>query len=130
MHRALLGLIAAAAFTVPAQAQEFTASSFSASSGFGNVRFVAPAPPGSVVIGNGINRGHRRHIRVGDVLATNGLGYAGGYYDGGDYDANRSFDPDKWNDWWHDRPDRAFPRWVQHNEDCERVWYSGGGWRC
>jgi hypothetical protein len=45
---------------------------------------------------------------------------------------NRSWDPDSYNDWWHDRPDRAYPRWVQHNENCtpDRMWWSGSGWHC
>jgi hypothetical protein len=52
-----------------------------------------------------------------------------GYYDP---NFNRSWDSDSYNDWWHDRPDRAFPRWVQHNEGCEpdRMWWSGNGWHC
>lgn len=56
---------------------------------------------------------------------------AWGYYFG-DYDANRSFDPNRWNDWWHDRPDRSFPRWVQNNQNCapDRMWWSGNGWHC
>jgi hypothetical protein len=43
---------------------------------------------------------------------------------------NRTFEPDSYNDWWHDRPDRAYPRWMQSNRDCQRMWWSGGGWRC
>jgi hypothetical protein len=56
---------------------------------------------------------------------------AWGYYEG-DYDGNRQFDEHKWNDWWHDRPDRSFPRWVQTNQNCapERMWWSGSGWHC
>ena len=46
------------------------------------------------------------------------------------YHNNRSFSPDSYNDWWHDRPDRAYPRWMQNNQDCKRLWWSGGGWRC
>ena len=58
-----------------------------------------------------------------------------GYLDYGDYDANRSFDPDKWNDWWHERPSRAYPRWVQDAHargtcEPERMWWSGSGWHC
>ena len=66
-----------------------------------------------------------------DLTATLAYGY-GGYNDYGDFDGNRSFDPDKWNDWWHDRPDRAFPRWVWNNQNCapDRMWSSGSGWRC
>lgn len=45
---------------------------------------------------------------------------------------NRGWDPDSFNDWWHDRPDRAYPRWVQHNQNCtpDRMWWSGSGWHC
>lgn len=35
-----------------------------------------------------------------------------------------------YNDWWHERPHRSFPRWVRNNEGCERQWWSGGVWRC
>jgi hypothetical protein len=133
MHRALLGFAASAAIltSAPAPAQSAAASSFTTSSGIRDIRFVSPP----VEIGPGrylpVQRGgHRRHIRVGDeVLAGYGYG-AGGYYDYGDYDANRSFAPDKWNDWWHDRPDRAFPRWMSRNQDCARRWYSGDVLTC
>src|SRR3954447_2532760 len=49
-----------------------------------------------------------------------------------DFDGNRAFDPDKYNDWWHERPWRAYPRWVQNNRDCtpDRMWQGGGVWRC
>jgi hypothetical protein len=43
---------------------------------------------------------------------------------------NRSWEPSSYNDWWHDRPDRAFPRWMQSNQDCQRQWQGGGVWRC
>jgi hypothetical protein len=43
---------------------------------------------------------------------------------------NRSWQPDSYNDWWHDRPDRAFPQWMSHNQDCARPWYSGDTLRC
>jgi hypothetical protein len=149
MDRALLGIVAIAAIAAvsPAQGQTVAASSFTASSGFGRGGFVNP--PIEVGPGHYLpmqHAGHSRHIHVGDDgrdrsdrrdAFDNGsniaYGYgAGGYYDYGDYDANRSFDPDKWNDWWHNRPDRAFPRWVWHNQNCteDRMWYSGAGWRC
>jgi hypothetical protein len=39
---------------------------------------------------------------------------------------------DSYNDWWHERPWRSYPRWVQNNQNCEpdRMWWSGGGWHC
>jgi hypothetical protein len=48
---------------------------------------------------------------------------------------NHSWDPDSFNDWWHDRPDRAYPRWVQEQRrnatcDPDRMWWSGSGWHC
>ena len=78
-------------------------------------------------------RDFRRHD--GDHRRSRDCVFLGGnlgYLDYGDYDANRSFDPDKWNDWWHERPDRAYPRWVRENHDCnpDRMWWSGSGWHC
>jgi hypothetical protein len=43
---------------------------------------------------------------------------------------NRSWEPDSYNDWWHDRPDRAYPAWMRHNEGCPRQWYAGDTLRC
>ena len=69
-------------------------------------------------------RRDRRDFDRGDVFGPWDFAY--------DFDGNRSFDPDKWNDWWHERPYRAYPRWVQHNRDCgpDRMWQGGGVWRC
>ena len=72
------------------------------------------------------NRRDRRDFDRGDFIGPWNYSY--------DFDGNRSFDPDKWNDWWHERPWRAYPRWVQsnRNRDCqpERMWQGGGEWRC
>ncbi len=58
----------------------------------------------------------------------------------GSYDLRSSYDDRDWaadsgNDWWNDRPDRAFPRWVQEQRargtcDPDRIWWSGSGWHC
>ena len=71
----------------------------------------------------GDGRGHRGSVDC--------IGGGWGYY-GGEWALynNRSWESDSYNDWWHDRPDRAFPRWVQNNQNCERIWSSGSGWRC
>jgi len=68
--------------------------------------------------------GHHRDGRFDD-------GAINTWYEGGEWALynNRTWEPDSYNDWWHDRPDRAFPRWVQ-NGSCDRLWWSGGGWRC
>jgi hypothetical protein len=75
-----------------------------------------------------IGRGHdgRRHVADGGCAAfAAGFGYF-------DQDINRSWDPDSFNDWWNDRPDRAYPRWIFHNHNCtpDRMWWSGSGWHC
>jgi len=137
MKSVLLGLAAAAVtitISAPSDAQSLAASGFSASSAFGGSEFVSSSDRRLVGIGRHFggerrNGDHFRHIHVGDGFGS-GFAYAGGYYDDGDFDGNRSFDPDLWNDWWHNRPDRAFPRWMRHNQDCQRLWWSGGGWRC
>jgi hypothetical protein len=43
---------------------------------------------------------------------------------------NRGWESDSYNDWWHDQPWRSYPKWVSTNQNCERMWWSGGGWRC
>ena len=144
MKSALLGaaLIAAAPFAPAssASATSFVTASITASAGVRDFTFVGSRSAHGVHVHRGFNGSggrfpiifrngmHREHGFGRD----NGFGYAGGYYDAGDYDANRSFDPDRWNDWWHDRPERSFPRWVWRNRNCseDRMWWSGAGWRC
>jgi len=132
--RVLLGLAAMAAFISfsPAQGQSMAAGGFSASAASGSFRSGtghfphAVSSPGMFGGFRNCRGSHCRHIHVGD-----GVGFAySGYNDYGDYDANRSFDPDLWNDWWHERPERAFPRWMRHNRDCARMWYSGDVLTC
>jgi hypothetical protein len=125
--RALLGLAAlgATALASAAYAQHFSISSFGSSSA---VPRITRMP----------ERGHHRdgrfegHVHRGVPATALAYGYGGygGYNDYGDFDGNRGFDPDKWNDWWHDRPDRAYPRWMSHNQDCARRWYSGDVLTC
>jgi hypothetical protein len=131
MHRALLtaaASIAAFAATSPASAQSLTSGGFSSSTGTGRLEVLQgrPAPRGD------FNRfDHRRHRHhhggFGDGFVFGCCGYNDFY---GDYDANRSFDPDRWNDWWHERPERAYPRWMSRNQGCERQWYSGDVLTC
>jgi len=67
--------------------------------------------------------GDRRDGRYGDVYP--------GYYDYGAWALynNRGWESDSFNDWWHDRPDRAAPRWTRDRRTCREYW-SGGGWTC
>lgn len=140
MNHALLGAALVAvlplAFTAPASAHSLAATSISASAGARDIGVGSRAAghrvrvhrgsdgPFSIRFANASSPGHFGHGRD--------YGYGGGYYDEGDYDANRSFDADKWNDWWHERPERSFPRWVWRNRGCteDRMWWSGAGWRC
>lgn len=126
MKGVLLGLALTASLTVPASAEGISvASGFSSLSAFGASHSggVRLHEAGSNGRHGGFDDRHSRHVHVGD-------GFGGwGYYDG-DYDANRSFAEDKWNDWWHDRPDRAYPAWMRRNQDCARPWYSASELTC
>ena len=103
-------VLAALAFSSAAHAQPLTGAP-------GNVR---------VQVGSDFPNDGRRPGR--DRALIYGYGYASP--EGWAYFNNRSFAPDSYNDWWHDRPDRSYPRWMSRNEGCQRVWWSGGGWRC
>ena len=70
--------------------------------------------------------GDRRH-RHGECRTDVVLGSYGGEW--ALYN-NRSWEPDSYNDWWHDRPERAYPRWMGRNQDCARKWYSGDVLTC
>lgn len=74
----------------------------------------------------------RRHMRRDRRFDCDGFAYADGEW--ARYN-NRSWEPDSYNDWWNDRPDRAYPRWVQEQHmrgscDPDRMWWSGSGWHC
>ena len=78
----------------------------------------------------------RRDGRRDRGLSCDGFGN-GFIYDDGQWALynNRSWEPDSYNDWWNDRPDRAYPRWVQEQRrsgtcDPDRIWWSGSGWHC
>ena len=58
-------------------------------------------------------------------------GFASGYVIADrEYQGDSAWKSDSFNDWWHDQPHRAFPRWVSDNRNCDRRWWSGGVWRC
>jgi hypothetical protein len=131
MRRVALAVTAAlAAISIspaPVSAQQFTGQGFPSVGFTGNhhrafPRAVAPDRRGFDCDGR-----HERHRRsdCGDTFFP---------WFGGEWALynNRSWDSDSYNDWWHDRPDRAYPRWVRHNQGCdpERMWWSGEGWHC
>lgn len=72
----------------------------------------------------------RRHRRSHGVVVWGGPWTSGEWAESN----NSGWRPDSFNDWWHDRPERAYPRWVQEQKGTmcapERVWWSGAGWRC
>lgn len=124
MNRRLLVAVAAAAtLTFPAQAQHRMGSPIPPSNSptFG----AAPAPGGFDRCSD-----DRRHHD--SRFACDGFAYADGEW--ALYN-NRSWEAGSYNDWWNDRPDRAYPRWVQEQRargTCEpdRMWWSGSGWHC
>lgn len=118
-------MLAVAALAAASLAGSASAQSLSGSPapGTGGVRihsgFGDPGRPGRGPIDLG-PRGARGTVYVNSFGAPEGWALYN----------NRSFAPDSYNGWWHDRPDRSMPRWMSQNENCERRWWSGGGWRC
>ena len=134
MKRVLLGFAAAFAAAVasaaPAQAMDNDSPGFSNGRGDGphfRRDFRRDCFEGRRGDRSDGRRGDRRHRRGGSCDSDVVLGVYGGEW--ALYN-NRTWESDSYNDWWHDRPDRAFPRWMQHNDNCQRLWWSGGGWRC
>ena len=70
-----------------------------------------------------LERRDRRRSRGADVVI--------GDFGGGEWALynNRAFEPDSYNDWWHERPWRSYPRWITAG-GCDRLWWGGGEWRC
>jgi hypothetical protein len=68
----------------------------------------------------------RRHHRFPRPIVVGGFGW----YPSGDREEPRT------DEWWHDNVARSYPRWVQQQQregqGCapERMWQSGGVWRC
>jgi len=110
----------------PAQAQHRGDFTFAAPPGF-----AVQQPAFDAGFRGGHHDGDRRHRRGhrDDSVFVGGWGWNGGEWA---YYNNRSFASDSFNGWWHDRPDRAYPAWVQHNQNCtlDRMWWSGNGWHC
>jgi hypothetical protein len=134
MRRVALAVTAAlAAISIspaPVSAQQFTGQGFPSVGFTGNhhrafPRAVAPDRRGFDCDSRDGRHERRRRSDCGDTFFP--------WY-GGEWALynNRSWDSDSYNDWWHDRPDRAYPRWVRHNQGCdpERMWWSGEGWHC
>lgn len=97
----------AIAAPVPVEAQTGQSMQFSARSGSGHH--------------GGFDRRDRRRHRDGDTV----------YYDGyREYQGDTAWKSESFNDWWHDRPDRAYPRWVTANQNCERKWFAADTLRC
>jgi hypothetical protein len=90
---------------------------------------VGQGVPNAKLPDGSMNRRQHFHRRF------DGTAVAWGYALPTTYD-DASWAPSSGNSWWHDRPDRAYPRWVQeqrHREgpcDPARMWWSGTGWHC
>lgn len=103
--------------------------------------FAFSAAPGAAQQHHGRHHTGVRHVQFREA-STNALGRSARAFDAAaawGYDLQSSFDDRDWapgsgNGWWHDRPDRAYPRWVQEQRgracDPDRMWWSGSGWHC
>lgn len=79
-------------------------------------------PPASAHsgFGHGVRFDRRRHRGLDGAIL---------YYDR-EYQGDTAWRSDSFNDWWHDRPNRAYPAWVQRNQGCERQWWQGSVLTC
>lgn len=123
--RMLLGFAVAAAVAMPATVVE--ARDWPASPGIGATSQFVDSNRMSVRSFNDREGRYDRRGRRSGTVVIGDLGYYGGEWA---LHNNRSWESDSYNDWWHDRPERAYPRWMATNQDCQRQWWSGGGWRC
>ena len=82
-------------------------------------------PRFGVTVHRGDGGGHHRRGRDNAIVDS------GGYYYGGEWALynNRTWESDSYNDWWHDKPERSFPRWVTSGQ-CARQWYAADTLRC
>jgi hypothetical protein len=77
--------------------------------------------------GDGGHRRRHRRDRGDTIVLGDGWGWNSGQW--ALYN-NRTFESDSYNDWWHDQPSRAYPRWMSQNLGCDKPWYSGDVLRC
>lgn len=73
----------------------------------------------------GLFIGDVRHDRFDRRRGFDGAVYLGDR----EYQGDTAWRSEGFNDWWHSRPDRNEPRWLRSN-NCERQYWTGGGWRC
>ena len=129
MKTMLLGLAASAAvitLTAPAHAERWSDPGFVAaasvavhkgSSNFG--KFTRQWTDGKR---HDRRRHHRGRDRFDDGVFLGGWDYY--------YEDNPAWQAEGYNDWWHERPSRSQPRWVSNNQNCERQYWTGAGWKC
>lgn len=132
MHRLLLGLAVGAALAAPASSKSSEATGFSASAAFHGANTKVGSRRAGVWVHPLIEApGGTRRERHRSAWGAFAYPYPPQFYDE-NYDIDRNWDANSFNDWWHDRPDRAYPRWVWRNRGCseDRMWSSGAGWRC
>lgn len=116
MRALLIGVAATiAAFAVPAS----PATAEGSDGGFVGIPSTSVDSGFSSSFDNGIRR-DRRRLRGTDTILV---------YDR-EYQGDTSWRPESFNDWWHERPNRAYPAWVQRNQDCRRKWWDGSELRC
>lgn len=133
MRAMLLGsalLAAVATSAAPAAAKSWTSAGISAGSAFGggSGSGVTPGREGSGhAIGSSDGDRHDRRDRRRNRGRDSAIVF--GDWDR-DYQGDTLWRPSSFNDWWHERPNRSFPRWMKHNQNCERQWWGGGAWRC
>jgi len=113
-------LLTAAAFIAASILSSAPAAAEHANTGIHKVGIGIPDAKSSHYVGSpnspdlgSCNMGHGRDGHRDGNFGCGGFGDGWAYADGSwALYNNRSWEPSSYNDWWHDRPDRAYPRWV------------------
>ena len=92
--------------------------------------FPDPAPVLSFSDGDASALSHRRIVPRDPPRPMRRRGGGGIVYYDRDYQGDSVWRSNSFNDWWHDNPERAYPRWMQNNGNCDRQWYAGDTLRC
>jgi hypothetical protein len=127
MGKMLLGFaagIAAVGFTAPVLAGTPEEPFVGIPNANATIGFSGQTAPGFA--GNGL--GDSRF----DSRRNNGSSNGGTWVNGGEWARynNPAWQSSGFNDWWHDRPDRAYPAWMRNNQNCQRQWYAGNMLKC
>src|SRR4030095_15325620 len=98
-------MMASSPMTITANIRAIRSGARIASTTGGTIGRIAPIRPGCATT--------KIAIRSDDAF------FAYDYYR--EYQGDTVWRENSFNDWWHDRPDRAYPAWMRNNQNCDPI---------